>query len=361
MAKTFEQMKKELLERTKKNYDRREPDMGSSFIDRDKIGDLKIWRAAPTKGNPHIVDIIPFIAGDNFPQHNQIEEGNIAYCLDLWVHQNVGPSKSSVICPAKNYGEPCPICDEVEELVKEGVEWKDIPIVPKRRVIYNVVVMDDEKTESAGVQIWDVSYKYMEDPILALSKSARTGGVIAFAAPDKIEGKSIAFDVGNDTYRKITGHRFEARDYDIPKDILEQAVQLDQILIIMSEDEIKKILYGSGGGSSKEEHEEKEECSSSRRSRTTRTEPDDVQDPEPEPKEEKKERRSLTKREPAKAKETTCPFGDEHFGADYDEYQECEECEFRQECCERKDAIELEAEKKEKEQEKPKRRPLNRR
>lgn len=366
MAKTYEQMKKDLLERTKKNYDRREPESGAKYFDRDAVANVKFWKATPTKGNPHIIDIIPFEAGGNFPANSGVEEGSLVYSLDLWVHPNVGPGKVSVICPAKNYGEPCPICDEVDELIKEGVEWNEIPITPKRRVIYNVVVMDDAKTEAQGVQIWDVSYKYMEDPILALSKSPRAGGVVAFAAPDKASGRSIAFDVGSDTYRKITGHRFEPRDYDISEEILEQAVQLDQIITVLPEDEIKKILFGSSGSHKEEsEEEEKKETKSRRRNVKQEEEEEDVPDPEEiteEEEEEKKEtKRTLTKRSKSKA---TCQYGEEHFGVDYDEYQECEECENKQECCEAKDAIELEKEKKEKEQKKedpPKRRTLLRR
>ncbi len=241
-----EKMKKELLNRTKSSYDRKDGDVNSKYFSPDV--ELKYYRPQPTKGTPHIIDILPFIAGGNFPSKtSDIKKGDWAYVLDLYIHSNVGPGKTMVVCPARNYGNPCPICDEVESLMASGVDWNDIPFAPKRRCSYNVLVMDDAKTEAQGIQVWEVSYGYSEKLIVSLARSPRGGGFVAFADPDKTIGKSIAFDVDNDTYKKITGHRFEQRDYDIPEEFLEKAHILDELIVVHDEEQLRKILFGSTG------------------------------------------------------------------------------------------------------------------
>ena len=242
-----EKMKQDLLNRTKESYDRKDGEQSQKHFDPDL--DMPFWRPSVTKGKPHIIDIIPFVAGNMFPTKVQkpIKEGSYAYVLDLYVHKKVGPGKMVVVCPAKNYGNPCPICEEVEEQGRQGVEYEDIPFINKRQCTYNVLVMDDASTEEKGVQVWDVSYVYSEKAIAALAVSARDGGYIPFSNPDKQLGKSVAFDVASDKYKKITGHRFEPRDYDIPDSILDEAIQLDQMLKIYSYDELVRFFWGPDG------------------------------------------------------------------------------------------------------------------
>ena len=342
-----EEQKKQLMERTKQNYDRKESEGGAKYFNVE--GDTKIWKPAPTKGNPHMIDIIPFKAGNNYPLQSNIKEGDWVYVLDLYVHSNVGPGKAMVVCPAKNYGEPCPICDEVDELIKDNVEWKDIPFVPKRRCLYNVVVMDDAKTEGVGLQIWDVAYSYSEGAILPIAKSPRDGGLIAFASTDKSMGRSVAFDVGNDTYRKITGHRFETRDYDIPDEYVDQAQKLDQIITVLDEEAIKKILYGSGGKKECEEvpdeaAPEQESTGRSLRNRAPLSKKEDDVHADDSHAEAASEKKTLSPR----GKVDTCPNG-AVFSKDFDQYKECDECPVRQPCAEAADAAEILKKKQEEE------------
>ncbi len=233
-----EKMREKLLKRTQEEY------TGGNSIRYFKADrDLQLWSPKPTKDVPYIIDIIPYSASANYPQldaRNPIEEGEPVYRLELLAHQNIGPKKEWIVCPTANYGKPCPICEEIDILVSNGKEYDDYAsIAAKRRCSYNVVVYngkDDNK-----VQIWEVSYKYSEKPIRLQAKSPRTGGIEPFSDPDV--GKSISFEVGNDEYKTIQGHKLIARDYVIPDDILSQAYTLEDEIVVHSYDEIKKIYH----------------------------------------------------------------------------------------------------------------------
>lgn len=245
-------MQEQLLSRIKSSYDRREGMTGNRYFLPDL--ELPFFKATATKGKPHIVDIIPFVAGNNFPAYNNTPAGSLAYVLDLWVHKKVGPGKMTAVCPARNYGMPCPICEEEARLQEEeGVDWEDIAFVAKRQCAYNLLVMDDDESEAKGIQIWDVSYAYSEKCISVLGVSPR-GGYIAFSSLYRDRGgRSIAFEVGGDKYKKITGHRLIDRDYDIPIEIAQQAYQLDQIIAVYSYEELSTFMWGPGGRQSRGE------------------------------------------------------------------------------------------------------------
>jgi hypothetical protein len=347
-----EQMKKELLERTKTNYDNK--DSGSSNRHFDPDADIPFWKPSPTttKGKPHIIDILPFQAGPHFPtkDKNAIKEGRWTYVLNVWVHKKVGPGKATVVCPAKNYGNRCPICEEIEQLERDGVERDDIAFIAKRQCTYNVLVMDDVESESKGVQVWDVSYAYSEKAILEIARSARDGGYIPFSDIEKETGRSIAFDVANDKYKKITGHRFELRDYDIPEDLLEDCFPLDTLLVIHTYDELYTILWGEEGKPQRAAKAAEAEPAAAPRRTLLRGGGSGGQAPETAP-ETTQTSRSPLRREAPKSNENQCPIGAQ-FGDDNGQFGECESCEVFQQCAETADKKQYEQAKNNKEQEK---------
>lgn len=331
-------MQNQILSRTQNSYDRKEGDASSKYFRTDIP--FKMWRVTPTKTSPHIIDIVPFIAGNKCPtKFGNMRPGEWAYVLDLYCHQNVGPGKAMVVCPARNYGEPCCICEDVDILIQQGIEWNDIPHAPKRRCVYNVLVMDTAETEALGIQIWEVSFEYSEKAIVGLAKSPRGGGLVAFADPSKELGRSIVFDVGSDTYKKITGHRFEMREYDIPDEILEMAIPLDELIVVHDNEELKKMMWGSAGrptqpqeAAVKEVIQQPSSLRSTLRSRGTNV----IANNEGE-----SATPAVATPEPQKLPtELACEFGAE-FGSDYGKYGECDTCEKAQKCAEaadRKDA-----------------------
>lgn len=322
-------MRENLQKRSEESAARGEGDNNQKYFRSKDESTIPLWKARPTKKDEvHIIDIIPFIAGDNFPLDGGrkiVRKGDDAYVLNLAVHQNVGALKEMIVCPARNYGKPCPICEDFDKRSRAGEEWDTLKdISPKDRSVYNIVVMTDSKTEAKGVQIWEVSYRQSEKSILAIAKNPRGGGYIPFQHPDKGVGKSIAFEVDDDAYWTPRGHRFVERSYDIPDEILEQAHTLDELIVILPYEKIKEKYYGKVDDVPNYLEEEKQE----EKTHIARRRP--VQ-------EEKKE-----------VKADECPFGGE-FGISIDRLgdhcsKDCPDEKY-QACAERADEIEEEKKK----------------
>jgi hypothetical protein len=329
-------MKEQLLNRIKDSQDYSGGSGGAKYFKPDI--ELPLWKAGTTKEDPHIIDVIPFMAGANVPrlEKQNVREGDWVYHIRVFVHQNIGPGKIMVLCPAKNYGKKCPICEEFEERQRHGEEWDEIShLSPSQRCIYNIVVMDgyvnkageriQGRQEKKGVQIWEVSYKYSEKIIKELTKNPRGGGIpIDFTDPE--DGKSVQFSVLDDKYKTNQGHKFIERDYTISEEILKSTYVLDEILNLLSYEEISSIYSG-------EEHSEQEET---------------------EKQEDEKPRRTES-RKTEKKKEDECPFGGQ-WAVDCDQLEEClKQCpeEIYKKCGQECDR--LQEEKRKQEEEKPKR------
>ncbi len=195
------------------------------------------------KDGSHILDIIPYDAGKNDPIVNA---GDPTYTFEYWAHTNVGPSEVMLLCLAEMYNKECPICEHRQKLREDGKDddvWKKL--FPKRRNLYNVVSYDRGEEEK-GVQVYDVSYHYMEKNLMAISKKPSRGGkkekTINFADPD--DGRSITFTIepakSKNDYPDFVGHTFDDRDYKIKSKILNGAFVLDEIIHIPTYDEVDK-------------------------------------------------------------------------------------------------------------------------
>lgn len=204
---------------------------------------LKTWKC---KEGEHILDIVPFLAG---AKHHQVREGEPTYLLDIWIHQKVGMDENDVVCLARNYNEPCPICEYInaqrlnKDLDKEA-EAALTALNPKRRCLYNIVCYDSTREEDRGVQLWEVAHYLFEKKILSVARNPRGGGFVPFSSPDN--GKSIYFEREGSgmTNTQYLGHKFIERQAAITDEILEQAYILDELVIKLSYKEIKEALLG---------------------------------------------------------------------------------------------------------------------
>ena len=105
-----------------------------------KKGDSTKWR--PEQGD-QTIRILPTADGDPFKEY--------------FFHYNVGKNPG-LLCPKKNYGENCPICDFASKLWREGVDNNDD--VAKREAknlfarnrYYSPILV--RGMESEGVKVW---------------------------------------------------------------------------------------------------------------------------------------------------------------------------------------------------------------
>jgi hypothetical protein len=197
------------------------------------------------KDGPHIVDIIPYLAGKSDPA---TDEGSPTYTFEYQAHTRVGPANKTYICPTM-YNKPCPICEHRQRLRdKDDERYKRY--FPKTRNLYNIVCHDDKQESRRGVQVWDVPWFYFEKHLMAISrKPSRDGSedvTINFAHPEN--GKSITFSIeppkSKDDYASYVGHAFDDRNYNIDDKLLDQCITLDEIVVIASYEEIRDAFYG---------------------------------------------------------------------------------------------------------------------
>ena len=238
---------KEQLIRRVKDSQKQAEGGGLSILKPDV--DVKIWR--PNDGS-HIIDIIPYITGKQNVEGDK--PGKVHYTFHYYIHKNVGPNNDWYICPARTWGDPCPICEHRAKLLDQGADYdsKIAPLNTKERNLYNIICYDKNE-EKKGIQIWDVSYHYFEKHVIALSKKPARGGrkektVVFF---DEEEGKSIAFTIepakSKEDYPSFVGHSFDDRDYEIDEDILDEAHCLDELVHKPSYDELEKAFWGTKG------------------------------------------------------------------------------------------------------------------
>ena len=112
---------------------------GNSYLNwKKQDGDIKFFK--PKEGKNKI-NIIPFeVKSKNHPRVHQgiLEVGDLDFSLDIFIHRNVGPNKASIVCPKKNYGKACPICDLVSEYYDSGKADEAQALKATQRSVMNI-------------------------------------------------------------------------------------------------------------------------------------------------------------------------------------------------------------------------------
>jgi len=126
------------------------------------------WR--PTQGD-QTIRILPTSDGDPFKEFH--------------FHYNVGKNPG-ILCPKKNHGEDCPICEFASKLWREGVEGDDSTLKNEakklfvRKRYYSPIIVRSKEAE--GVKVWSygkTAYEtllgYVLDPDYGDITDAETG------------------------------------------------------------------------------------------------------------------------------------------------------------------------------------------
>jgi hypothetical protein len=276
---------------------------------------VRFWKC---KEDDHEIYIVPYITGK---KHPRLKEGKSDFVLNVFIHRGVGINEDSYLCLNRTYKQRCPICEYQAELRNgEKADEDEIKALnATKRSIYNIVSLDTPKDEEKGVQIFDVSHYLFTIPLEEMAHKKKGGGEVSYADID--EGKVISFrKKGTKFTTEFTAFEFKDRS-DIPDEILDQAVCLDELLHIPTYDEVHEAFW------------------------ETKKEEEIPEEPVRKPKEEKKEEKKIEPKEdvPDSVVED-CPSG-AVFGKDYNEYEECRSCEVRKPCRMKKDEIDEEAEK----------------
>ena len=235
-----------------------------------------------------------------------------AHKLTVLIHGNIGVNKDNVLCP-RTLKKSCPICEERDRLIKEGVDSKTAQeqisaLNPAKRAVYNVFVFDSAEEMKKGVQIWEAPHQSIEDTLSELYVDRRTGEKKYYTMPE--EKWNVCFEKKgkglNTEYRHVEILARRKEDEFSEKELMElydMAYNIEEIIDIKSYDELKEMHFGL----KKEEEKEKEKELEERPERTGRFRREEKEEP-------KKDEREI----PEEYKDC--------FGVQNAELEKCEDC-----------------------------------
>jgi len=274
-----------------------EGDFASMFNLPDGTKKLSI-KSAGTK----FLDIIPYVSkkGNKF-----VEAGEYWWEKTFYMHRNIGVNDDWVVCPARTLKKPCPICEFRAKLADdpEADEKTIDALKPSRRIIVNVV---DMKRDKETVLFFHTPHFYLAPEIkraLEAEFEDHEDNKEDFYLPEDHQYLKVLFEEpeGGFSGYKAVRVDFKAAKEDLSEDILEQAIDLDDILIVKDYDELKEMLY-AGEPENEDEDDEPKKKSKKSKKEEPEDEDDDSEltdddfDEEPEEKPKKRTKKSKKKR-----------------------------------------------------------------
>ena len=204
----------------------------------------------------------------NTDKHPDVDAGELFYNRKYYIHKDIGPEGSWVVCPKKTLKKPCPICEEVSKMKKDPKMDEDVlkALYPKERELY--VVIDTEDKEEK-IQLFDQSsYLFGKDFFETINES-EDDDLLGFA--DLQDGQTVTIKFKKKTHDTFTYYEpvdfeFSKRD-DYDEDILDEVPDLDACLKIESYDYLKELFEGGSAGDDEDDEEQEDESPRSRRKR----------------------------------------------------------------------------------------------
>ena len=251
----FDRSRISLGRRTQQQTDTRDDNGGISrqgFMNYSSSG-LKFFKLGDV-GTYHDLNILPWRIGTkNHPEvvAGNAKVGDFDYVLDLMVHTRIGPGNGDYICPKKNFGKPCPICDRADELWKnEDTKDEARALFAKRKCVYLVQELDENfHAKSEKPMIYETAHATFSKELQSRATSCLRGkGVVNFADPD--EGKVVSFSVNEGTmgngkkFKQAGNFEFNERTEEVSDEILEACPSLDTMMVIKTPEQLKAAMYG---------------------------------------------------------------------------------------------------------------------
>jgi len=228
------------------------------------------------------LDFIPYIVSDENHPDRYDEEG-IATPGTLWykrpfaIHRQVGVDNDTVVCPRSVSASDCPICDYRESKLRSGeAEWDDDAIrqtKPSNRNLY-VVIPIGSKEHDEVPHIFDISeYCYQELLYEELEERPEMG---VFPSLDEGLTLKIRFaeeSIGDTSFPIARRIDFYERDRPYDESLLEDIPDLDEMLRVLSVQELEAKFFEISESDYADDYEEEPAQKTDRRSKSeTRSE-----------------------------------------------------------------------------------------
>ena len=202
------------------------------------------------------IDILPFIAGEGNPN---ADAGVPYWERTFYTHRGIGANSESVICLAMTLNKRCPVCEQRARMAKDPSSDEDAikELNSKRRQLFAII---DHADRDKGVQIWDISFHLFGKLLAKRISDAEDGEWDYFWHPTKglslklgVEEKSM----GENTFYEVVSIDFIPRKVQYKEDMIEEVPVLDDIIKILSYDELKEKMEAIEGDSEKSSNKSK--------------------------------------------------------------------------------------------------------
>lgn len=295
---------------------------GNGILDASKLGEgLKFLKI--DEGEYELNFLLYKISSKKNPSvvSGDLEVGDVHFITRVKTHYGVGGVQKSVICPS-TFGKACPICEYASKL-PDGDEKKELRA--KERALF---LVENARKEDSPVYVLELAAYYADDIIDASYAKGRRRGTayVPFFDDGDVEGQTVLFTVdGKGRNRKFKNIDFVERENRVSKKNISTAMEsaIDSALVIPTYDELKALL--AGGYDDDEEQAPRKHAS---------------EDDEPTPRKKAQSREDELDEEPEtaidaapqkKAESDECPYGHK-FGADLDEFNDCDTCRMARKC-----------------------------
>ena len=287
------------------------------------------------------LDFLPYKVTD--PKHpDRDDELGIAVPGSLWykrpfkIHRNVGVNDATIICPT-SFGKPCPICEYRKKRLKEGAEKQETDAMKaSRRTLYAVIPINDPDNEEK-IHVWDMSWWLFQKLLNEELEDNPEYG----AFPDLEDGYTLRIRFSSDSigkgdpFARASNIQFIPREDAYDEDILKNVPNLDEMVSVLSYEQIQAMFFEEEEVISDESTEELEETKEEqaptpqlhRHPKTTKKQEEE----EPEPKKPMRRQRRPREEKKPEPEEQKCPYG-HIFGEDNDAFDDCDDCPLYNEC-----------------------------
>jgi len=233
-----------------------------NYVDTTKLERLGIkkYSTKKPKGNNFIRIVAPSTSGP--------------FAKEIHQHTQIGSNNATYLCLNEMFGEPCPICDHIQDLRRQN-ESNDVikELQASKRFLLFVVDVTSRESEEEGTQWFDCPPSIYKQVCL-LSHDRRTGEKID--PTDPVDGRDIEFIREDGKITKYTGFVLVKTDA-IPESWYDDLPSFDEILLKPDSDEMLTAVSGvKKNTADSEEKIGRESVRESRREpdRESRREPD---------------------------------------------------------------------------------------
>lgn len=269
------------------------------------------------------------------PELDEAVVGTNYWARPFKIHKKIGVDEESVVCPT-SIGKKCPICEDLSRLYSENASKEETkPLKPSDRELY-AVIPKGHKDYEEELHLFEISYHLFRKQLDGKLKDKPENEVF----PNIKNGKTlrIRFDsatIGNSKPYSETGDiDFEKRDYIIEDDILDAVPKLDDLLTILSYEELYAKYNDEEASTSDDDYEKPE-----KRKKKNADKKDKKKKKDKSGKKDKKEKKKDKKgKKKGKSIDGECPHG-HTFAVDCEDTKHCAKCEVWDKCSAAQEAL----------------------